>query len=455
MDAIVIRKLHELKPHPRNSMIFGDPRSVPEYAEIKHSILVNGLQEPLVIKADGTILSGHLRFQALRELAAEAKKYAHEVDVSVRIHSDFETAAEELSYLFDANIQRRQLTPRQIAAAYAAMLESLPPDEDKGKGGRPRKDTSKHLPHRRVGTKERVARIFQVSVRTADYLALIYQTAGVPGDVLEMVDAKQISVSLAADAVRYALEAAHRRDPEMTSVSVSPIDVHAYLKYPPEQRRRVSDLVRGEKPQPDPPITVENMPVPGYFSRIEPSPIPQPFTPKQRMKDMVLQGVEYSDLDHMDPGLPLHESVARIRMRLTEAFANAHIVQEERVISALEPLLERVAHYLRSMGKEITVVQDNQKKKVLPESLYERLVLLRFTLEESDPDCDPAVLRSLLSDIAKTAKDRSTTIRTVQKTMPIAATGAPVHKKEVPVFDNEIDFIVHVLGIDAVNTLGV
>jgi ParB-like chromosome segregation protein Spo0J len=456
MDVIVTRNLFELKPHPRNTSIFGDPRRVPEFEEIKRSIRERGLQEPLVIKADGTILSGHLRYQALIEIAAENNQFSHEVEIQVRIHEAFVSEEEELRYLFEANISRRQLTPRQIAMAYSAMLQSIPVEPNQGKGGRPRKEITKHITQRGVGVKKKVARLFQVSARTADSLAMIYQTSGVPADVLELVDTKQISVSLASEAVRYALDMAFHRDPEMTSVCVSPLDVHAYLKYPKDQRAKVSDIIRGSKPEEDPPITVEGLPVPGYFGQVETSNVPPPFTPKQLVKDMIRRGVEYSEMDHLDPGLPLHESVQRIRMRLTEAFTHAHNINEEKTAAALEPLLERTAHYLRSMGKDVTVLSGPQNKKVLPENLYEKLVMFRLALEEDLGECDPTVFRTLLTDIAKTAKDKASGIRMAQRLIPAApnVSESPGPKKEPLVFTSEIAFITHTLGAETVDLLG-
>jgi hypothetical protein len=265
MDAITTKKLWELKPHSQNELIFGDPRVVPEYDEIKKSIRESGIQEPIVIKDDGTILSGHLRFCALRDIAAENGKFSHEVDVQVRVHPGFDSLERELEYLFSANTQRRQLTPRQIAFAYKALLgnmEQLPKVRTRRKKGEFRSK-------RRPEVRERVARLFNVSVRNAENLAVIYQTSGVPVDVLNLVDRRTIPVKLAAAAVKFALDEANRRDPNGPAV-VDPVDVLAYLSYPKAQQgTRMRDLIRGAKPDSDPPILVDGMPVKGYYGQVE------------------------------------------------------------------------------------------------------------------------------------------------------------------------------------------
>jgi hypothetical protein len=454
MDAIVTKKLWELKPHPQNGTVFGDPRVVPEYEEIKKSIRDSGVQEPIVIKADGTILSGHLRFCALKEIAAEDGHFSHEVDVQVRVHPEFPSLERELEYLFSANTQRRQLTPRQIAFAYKALLGNL---EQQPKPPRTRRKKGEGFrSKRRPEVKERVARLFNVSVRNAENLATIYQTAGVPVDVLDLVDKRVIPVKVAAEAVKFALDEARRRDPN--APVVDPADVLAYIAYPKAQPgSRMRDLIRGAKPAAETPILVEGLPVKGYYGHVETADIPPPFMPKQTVRDMLLRGVEYSAQDYSDPGLPLHEAVARLRMRLIESFTNAHNINEVKVAEALEPMLERVAHYLRSVGKEVTVSTGGaiESSKGLPDSLYEKLVLFRTTLEEEDPSCDPSVLRTILSDISRAAQERASSIRREQRVIPVRAPiPSKVPRNERPSFATELDFITYVLGQPTIDLLG-
>jgi hypothetical protein len=445
MDAIVTKKLWELKPHSQNELIFGDPRNVPEYDEIKNSIRDSGVQEPIVIKDDGTILSGHLRFCALKDIAAENGKFSHEVDVQVRVHPGFISMEREMEYLFAANTQRRQLSPKQIAFAYKALLGNI---EQQPKVKEPRRKRGEAPRVRRPEIRERVARLFNVSVRNAENLAVIYQTAGVPVDVMEMVDQRQVSAKVAAEAVKFAIEEARRRDPN-GPVVVAPIDVLTYLSYPKTQGgTRIRDLIKGVKPQPDGPILVDGMPVTGYYGQVETADIPPPFMPKQTVRDMILRGVEYSEQDYSDPGLPLHEAVGRLRLRLIEAFSNAHNINEGKVVEALEPMLERTAHYLRSLGKEVSVsTGEKPATRSMPEALYEKLVLFRAVLEEEDASCDPAVLRTILTDISRAAQERASTLRKEQKAIQSKATAtSSVPRTERPSFATDLDFIAHVIG---------
>jgi hypothetical protein len=62
MDKIELRKIGSLRLHPDNVAIFGPPTEEPNYEEIREDIKRRGLQEPLIILDDGTILSGNIRY---------------------------------------------------------------------------------------------------------------------------------------------------------------------------------------------------------------------------------------------------------------------------------------------------------------------------------------------------------------------------------------------------------
>lgn len=449
MDQIVPWSLFLLRPHPRNNDIFGDPRLIPEYPEIKESIKTKGLQEPLIVKPDGTILSGHLRYHILLELASEAGKQSHEVEVPVRVKGDLGTDNKELEYLFEANLERRQLTPRQIAGAYTALIGAAV-EETKGKGGRPRKnDLFKNPNERKASTKERVARLLHVSPRTADHIALIFQTAGVPADVLDRVDTKHVSIQLAADAVKFSIVEAYRKNPDLITVVIDPVDVRTFIDNSPMTRRaKMSDMLRGIKLVPVPPVTLEGHVVTKYHTPIELS-LPPAFRPKQNMGSMIRSGVQWSEADHSDHGLPLHEGLQRIRTRLNEVLNNATLVREDKVEPILDLILDRITHFIRTTGKEVTINIGGKKKGTqLPEEFLERLLLLRLCLDESDPNLDQAILRRTLLDIATTARDRANSIVKARAVKPRTEP-----KKAVTTFDSEMDFILHVLGDDTVYSM--
>jgi ParB-like chromosome segregation protein Spo0J len=103
-----IRKLSDLKPHPLNLEIYGDPN--PD-DDLKNSIQKNGILTPLIISEDGRIVSGHRRFSGAKEVGIE------EVPVIIMPSCDDLDLEEKLIV---ANIQR-QKTKEQIAREYEKL----------------------------------------------------------------------------------------------------------------------------------------------------------------------------------------------------------------------------------------------------------------------------------------------------------------------------------------------
>ena len=68
-DYIVEMKVSMLKPNPINETIY-EPNEL-ALKELKDSIEVNGLLEPLVITRSNLIISGHRRYEVLKELGDE------------------------------------------------------------------------------------------------------------------------------------------------------------------------------------------------------------------------------------------------------------------------------------------------------------------------------------------------------------------------------------------------
>ena len=58
-----------LKPHPRNSSIYGENEDISKLIE---SICQSGWIKPLVITSDNVIISGHRRWEAALELGIES-----------------------------------------------------------------------------------------------------------------------------------------------------------------------------------------------------------------------------------------------------------------------------------------------------------------------------------------------------------------------------------------------
>ena len=120
------RKLADLRSHPENSLIFGDPEESEAFDVLVISIRKFGICEPLIIKADGTILAGHLRRAVAKKLGLK--------EVPVRVHEPFGDYREEVEFVIRQNTDRRHLRKSEIALAFKRLRE-LPKEQ----GGTKRK----------------------------------------------------------------------------------------------------------------------------------------------------------------------------------------------------------------------------------------------------------------------------------------------------------------------------
>ena len=104
-----------LKVHPRNQEFFDDI-SGEDYEQFKSSIKEDGILVSLIVAPDMTILSGHQRFKAAKELGIKT--------VPVKIRDDIETDDQKLKILLAANFGRNKnddAKRRKIAAEYVAL----------------------------------------------------------------------------------------------------------------------------------------------------------------------------------------------------------------------------------------------------------------------------------------------------------------------------------------------
>lgn len=105
-----------LRPHPRQHLIYGDlPHS--EYLALKEDILKHGIRQPIEVTKDDVLVDGHHRVRALRELGID------EVDAIV-VAAESEEMIEER--LVTANLMRRQMDPVTKARSiqHLAKIES-------------------------------------------------------------------------------------------------------------------------------------------------------------------------------------------------------------------------------------------------------------------------------------------------------------------------------------------
>lgn len=104
-----------LKVHPRNEEFFDDI-SGEEYQRFKESIKEDGIIQELIVAPDMTIISGHQRCKAARELGIKM--------VPVRIREDLDTEDKKLKVLLAANFGRLKNDEgkqRKVAAEYVKL----------------------------------------------------------------------------------------------------------------------------------------------------------------------------------------------------------------------------------------------------------------------------------------------------------------------------------------------
>lgn len=188
---MITRLLSELRPHPENSAIFGDPEESEQFDAILGSIKANGIWEPLAIKADGTILSGHLRRVAAQKLGLK--------EVPVRVVDPFASYRDEVTFVIRSNTDRRHLSKGEIAIAFKRLRE-IPKGEGgtKKKMGRPKSGVKPELSEGR----DEAAAMLGVSTDEARALETVFTTPGVPDELKAAVNSGAIAPTPAAKAVR-------------------------------------------------------------------------------------------------------------------------------------------------------------------------------------------------------------------------------------------------------------
>lgn len=125
------------KSHPRNEVYYSD-LSPEKYEEVKHSIEINGIRDPLKVLPDYTIIAGHQRFKIAKELGLT------QVPVTI-----MDVSQEEAEYLLIAdNEERRQSDDDPIKKAKRAKYLK----EYWGvKNGGDRKSEGQNVPLKNIG----------------------------------------------------------------------------------------------------------------------------------------------------------------------------------------------------------------------------------------------------------------------------------------------------------------
>lgn len=104
-----------LKVHPRNNEFFDDIQGK-EYERFKQSISQDGIISPILVSPDMTVISGHQRLKACKELGIDL--------VPIMIRDDLTDENEKLKLLLAANFGRTKnddAKQRKIATEYVAL----------------------------------------------------------------------------------------------------------------------------------------------------------------------------------------------------------------------------------------------------------------------------------------------------------------------------------------------
>lgn len=104
-----------LKVHPRNAEFFDDIQGR-EYEQFKQSISQDGILSPILVSPDMTVISGHQRLKACKELGINL--------VPIMIRDDLTDENEKLKLLLAANFGRTKnddAKQRKIATEYVAL----------------------------------------------------------------------------------------------------------------------------------------------------------------------------------------------------------------------------------------------------------------------------------------------------------------------------------------------
>ena len=123
-----------LRPHPRNSEIYGDPRDSQDFTFFVQNCRENGIH-PLVIAEDGTIIGGHRRYYAalqlgIEELPVAVYRYATPVDMlaalvadnNARIKSNWQLSSEAAVLM---EVERERALQRQVRKPADKATESF------------------------------------------------------------------------------------------------------------------------------------------------------------------------------------------------------------------------------------------------------------------------------------------------------------------------------------------
>lgn len=170
-----------LRVHPRNQEFFDDIEG-DNYTQFKNSIKEDGIITPLIVASDMTIISGHQRYQAAKDLGI--------TQVPVIIREDLEDEDEQLKKLLATNFGRMKNDPtkqRKVAVQYVELC---------GLKHGQRQDYQSSDNRNSVLTQEEIAKQLGISVTTLNEILTIERK--LTPEIKELLDTGIISKTSAS-----------------------------------------------------------------------------------------------------------------------------------------------------------------------------------------------------------------------------------------------------------------
>jgi len=437
MDKIELRKVSSLKDHPKNKDIFGDVRGDSDLLDkIKASIVEMGLQEPVIIKQDGTVLSGHIRLAAFQDLleldpaslpnlCEETRSLLKKKMVPVRVHEDFESAGAEVDYLILSNVLRRQLEPSARNAMFRLLRQRDIEDPLTHKGGRPKKGEGKPGPAQKP--KSRVNQFAEATGTTVRHLNRedeVFTHPLVDDEIRQLIDTKVYTVTEVFDALNLMIV-------DMAREGKDPTTQHLIIALQNPQEKPVTtsygDVVRkaaglepapkaepveepeaeepeAEEPEPPPAPKPKAKPVPKPKPVVEPE--PEPTVPEVREPEATKAEVRRAE----DTLISVGEKIALARKSFEKLLGEADL--SELTKTELLGLHKRLSGFLEALG----LLSKPEPTPGLPTRLEDQLALFTEVIEDVGEVEDPMAVRDLLLSLSMKAKTSANRLTQVPKT---------------------------------------
>jgi ParB-like chromosome segregation protein Spo0J len=185
-----------LTPHPKNREIYGITVADDFVERVKRL----GILEPLIVKADGTIISGHRRWLAARKCGLET--------VPARL-AEFEDELDEIEMLIVCNDQREK-TFSEMAAEMAELKRIEEERARRRMEAGKKNDPPENLPEASGDVRDIIAVKYNISGKQVDKMLAIFERAQ-QGDaeaieLMKALDAGDISVHKAYQTVKGQLD---------------------------------------------------------------------------------------------------------------------------------------------------------------------------------------------------------------------------------------------------------